>query len=117
MSTTLTVAAYVTYAVGWLACAVVVARHMLRDTYAGPPDAEETVLLGTLALLAGVVWPLALPIALVVYLARRESPGERRERRAVERDAVVRERDRRIAALERELGIGDQPPPTGRVLW
>ncbi len=62
-----------------------------------PDDQFDAVILAALSMMAGLFWPLALPIALVMWHPRK-TPAELREQ--------IGTRDQRIAELERELGIG-----------
>lgn len=65
-----------------------------------------------------IFWPVALALGIITtplwipiwggihasrWLAARETPAERRERRAIERDRVIAEQKREIARLEKEL--------------
>lgn len=80
--------------------AILAARFLfyaLRRTEYGPDDGFEAGLLCALMLMAGQFWPLALPVALVMWKPRK-TPQELKD----EHEAALR----RIAELERELGIG-----------
>lgn len=59
-------------------------------------DTEDAIANGVMALMAGVLWPVALVVAAVIYKPRK-TPEELRDELA--------ERDRRIRELEKELGI------------
>lgn len=83
------------YAIAWLVTARCVFYAMRADEYA-PDDKMDAVLLGILSVFAGLLWPLALPVALVMWHPRK-TPAELREQ--------LEARDRRIAELEREAGI------------
>lgn len=53
----------------------------------------------------GLLWPLMIFPFAIKWLATRETPAERRDRLAVERDTRVRAQARKIALLEREAGL------------
>lgn len=69
----------------------------VRASNMAPEDNIEARLVGALMMFAGQFWPLALPIAAVLWRPRK-TPDEVMEENQQMRD--------RIAALERELGIG-----------
>lgn len=99
----------VLYVCGWIAVAVMVTRYALtelRGIGASGVDASDYVMCGFMGLLLGMVWPLALPVASIVVAAEWPRRAERKaeKRRDALRDQATRERD--IARLERELGIG-----------
>lgn len=57
----------------------------------------DRVMVGVVAMAIGLLWPLALPITLIMWHPRK-TPSELREQ--------LHARDERIAELEREAGIG-----------
>ena len=94
----------------WIALVIYVAGFAITARVAfslsdGYDRAEDRVLAVTL----GVLWPVALAIAaaccvLVLPTLRTKTKLDRRERAAA-LERKIRERDRRIAQLEREAGI------------
>lgn len=87
------------YLLGWLLAARAVMTFAANDKTMIPETPMDSALLTILACLIAMFWPLFLP-ALLVAKTRRRSPRE------LKRDLA--ERDRRIAKLERELGIGKE---------
>jgi len=84
------------YAVAWLVTARLAFYAIRSDDTMAPDDGFEAVMMGLLSVIAGAFWPLALPVALVMWHPRK-TPAELQEQ--------IRARDRRIAELEREAGI------------
>jgi hypothetical protein len=74
-----------------------VAFAAIRDTDGAPSDKVDAAGAGFVAFLAGHFWPLAAPIAAVMWRPRK-TPDE-----VLEDNKRMREH---IAELERELGIG-----------
>lgn len=80
------------YAIIWLFAARRV-FYAFRNDHLGPPDdGIDTAMAGLLSLIIGMMWPLALPVALVIWKPRK-TPAEFQEQ--------LEARDRRIAELER----------------
>ncbi len=84
------------YTVATLLCGRIVFAAMRADDTMAPEEGFEAVLLAALSMMTGLFWPLALPVALVMWHPRK-TPAELREQ--------IDARDQRIAELERELGI------------
>jgi len=86
-------------ALGYEVAAFLAARMMfpyiLDD--GGSDDAIDRFIAGFMSLFAGHFWPLAAPVALVLWKPRKTP-----EQVAVENEQMKQ----RIAQLERELGIG-----------
>lgn len=87
---------WIGYGVATLAAGRAAFYFIRADEFMAPDDGTETFLLGALAMITGLFWPLLLPLALVMWHPRK-TPAELRER--------VQARDDRIAELERELGM------------
>lgn len=68
----------------------------LRDHFSDE-GGLDLVMDGTMALLTGLLWPLILPVAVIMWRPRKT---------AAELQEEIAEHDRRIAELEREAGIG-----------
>jgi len=99
---------------GWLifaaymAAFVVTGRAVVRFTHLdddSPRDPEDRVLDSVLAMCCGMIWPLVLLAAAMLW-KMRPTPAERAAA-LDERERLVAERERRTADLERELGIGE----------
>ena len=91
------------YALAWLVSARIVFYVARQDEYLAPDDGMDYMLLAAMSVLTGLMWPLALPIALVVWHPRKTAT-ELREAAATaewERQKLAT----RIAELEREAGI------------
>lgn len=86
------------YLAGYAWAAYRINAAMLRDSYGDVPDGWERLLSALTGLLAGLFWPLAAPIWLLI----RTAPKTEKEIRA-----ELREREQDIQRRERELGIGD----------
>lgn len=69
----------------------------VRASDMAPGDNIEAGLVGALAMLVGQFWPLALPVAAVLWHPRRTPDEVLEENRRMQA---------RITDLERELGIG-----------
>lgn len=63
----------------WLLTAVLVARHLAAEGRRRPKFIDACV-----GCAAAILWPIAIVPVTVLWLARRESPSERRERVARE---------------------------------
>lgn len=85
------------YLVGFLVAGTVITRNLA----CGRLEFADAVM----GACAALVWPvLAVPGGLYL-LAKMETPKERHDRLAIEKDARVREQAWRIAQLEREAGL------------
>lgn len=68
-----------------------------NDGFGGADDRIDLGFMGFFALFGGQVWPLVLPIAAIMWHPRK-TPAELKEENL--------RMQRRIAELERELGLG-----------
>lgn len=93
---------------GYALASLLAARVVLRALRESVPDEDITdaVTSGLIALVCGLFWPLALPIALVLVHPKPTSAEVGAAER--EHEAEKRELRRRISELEREMGIGGQ---------
>lgn len=91
--------AFLLVVLGYEVAAFLAARmmfpHILDD--GGSDDPIDRFLAGFMSLFAGHFWPLAAPIALVLWKPRRTPEQVQEENRQMKQH---------IAELERELGIG-----------
>jgi hypothetical protein len=94
------------YLLMWLITAGMITRVATKDF--GDADPIDRFMCAGLGMITGLFWPLAFPIMLIRWIADMESPAERRERRAIEKDRRVQELQFKIRRLERELGIGQE---------
>lgn len=92
----------------YAAIALLTARHIygrirasdIKQWGADKFDGEDAMMNGVAALFAGVFWPLALIVLVVIY-----KPTKGAEELKAERDAMAK----RIAELEAELGMRGRP--------
>lgn len=82
------------FVIAYAIVALLAARHINYRLRLEPCDAVGDA---AFAMLLGCLWPLALPLAVVMWRPR-QTPAELAEQ--------VRQRDERIAELERDLRIG-----------
>lgn len=83
------------YEVAAFSAARIMFPHILDD--GGSDDAIDRFIAGFMSLLGGHLWPLAVPVALVLWKPRKTPKQVEAENRQMKRH---------IAELERELGIG-----------
>lgn len=94
------------YVLGWLLASRVAYHAIRNDPLMGDDsgnDAIDRAMNGGMAFFVGLLWPLALPIAFVMW----RPPPTRGQIAAAERahDDEKRALQRRIAELERELNL------------
>jgi hypothetical protein len=96
----------VIYLIVYLVMIAVTARwlapHLLDEVAGDKPDRADVLVSRAMALLIGLLWPVVLLGALVMWRTPK-SRGQLRQDLAA--------RDARIAELERENGIGDTRGP------
>jgi hypothetical protein len=93
---------------GYILVMLAVARRIygtMRESESmAPEDRMDAAMIGALSLTISILWPLAIPVALVMW---HPKPTAAETRAALaERDDENRQLQRRIAELERELKIG-----------
>ena len=93
---------------GYVLVMLAVARRVYgvlrEDEFTDSDDRFDEVMCATMSLFIGAVWPLAIPVAVIMW---HPKPTAAETRAALtERETENRQLQRRIAELERELGIG-----------
>lgn len=83
------------YAIGWFLTARAALPRIEDDM--PPEDTIDRFVAALFACTAGLFWPLAAPVFLLLATSRKSPRELQRE---------IDERNERIAQLERELGIG-----------
>lgn len=79
------------------------AYRPVREDF-GSDDATDRFMGAVVALIAGLFWPLALPVAIIMW--HPKPTAAETEAALYEREMENRQLQRRIAELERELKIG-----------
>lgn len=94
--------------IGYPAVALTAARLLygpLRDAL-GDSDGFDRIMNAVAALIAGVLWPLAIPVGIIMWHPHKTKADLEAEKAELHQErAALR---RRIAELERELKIGQQ---------
>jgi len=93
---------------GYVLVILAVARRIYgalrEDGIMAPDDRTDEIMNAFLSLITGLLWPLALPIAVIMW---HPKPTAAETRAALtERETENRQLQQRIAELERELGVG-----------
>lgn len=94
------------YVAGMVFTARKVAWWLLNDDVFDADDMADQTMLRLMGFLVGLFWPLAALVALIT--GRLPKTDQQIRDLLTIRDADIAVRDRRIAELERDLGIGSE---------
>lgn len=104
----------IAYTAGFLITGAVVARRIAwndRDTFGA--DNELYAMAALAGVGAGLVWPASLAVLAAMWCLKRDVKNHHPreiQRRQNEREYEITMREREIARMERELGIGREGP-------
>lgn len=91
--------------IGYPIISILVSRFvfaaMCRDDYFKPDGKGDMIMVGLLAFIAGLFWPLIIPVRLIIWHPRKTP-----DQILAERDAKIAEQAAYIRKLEIENGIG-----------